>query len=82
MARRPPTAAPKGGEEGTAVGGRWIDYVPLDEIAEAHRNPKLHDRRGIRASVTRFGFVEPITIDERTGRLVAGHGRLEQLRAI
>jgi hypothetical protein len=61
---------------------RWIDYVPLAEVAGAVRNPKTHDRRGIRASVEAFGFVEPIVRDERTGRLVAGHGRIEQLRAL
>lgn len=31
-------------------------------------------------SIARFGFVSPIIIDERTGQLVAGHGRLDALQ--
>lgn len=56
---------------------RRIEYVPLDEIARAPRNPKGHDAEGIAASVRRFGIVEIVVEDERTGRLVSGHGRLD-----
>ena len=59
---------------------RWQELVALDDINEAAMNPKGHDDEGIDASLDRFGFVEPLTIDERTGRLVAGHGRLARLR--
>ncbi len=34
---------------------------------------------GIGSSISRFGYVEPIILDERTGRIVAGHGRRETL---
>lgn len=61
---------------------RRLDYMPLTEVLEADVNPKRHDGGGIAASLARFGYVEPIALDERTGRLVAGHGRLEQLRAL
>jgi hypothetical protein len=61
------------------VTDRRIEYVPLPEIQKALRNPKRHDRQGIAASVGKFGLVEVPTIDERTGRLVAGHGRLQDL---
>lgn len=61
---------------------RTLVYMPLDEIVEAERNAKGHDDEGIGASVTRFGFVEPPIIDERTGRLVAGHGRYAKLREL
>lgn len=62
---------------------RWLELVALDDLLArpAPRNPKNHDEAGIRASVTRHGFVEAPTIDERTGRLVAGHGRLGDLAA-
>lgn len=59
---------------------RRIDAMPLDDIQEATRNPKTHDAAALDASLTRFGFTEPLIIDERTGRLVAGHGRLTALR--
>lgn len=61
---------------------RAIEYVPLDEVSDAVRNPKGHDVAGIQASIARFGLVAPSVIDERTGRLVAGHGRLAALRAM
>lgn len=56
---------------------RWTEYVPLDEILRAPRNPKNHNAQVIGASMARFGVVELPAVDERTGRLVAGHGRLD-----
>ena len=61
---------------------RQIDYTPLDGIAAAVRNPKGHDVDGIASSIARFGFVGPVVPDERTGRLVAGHGRILALQAM
>lgn len=58
---------------------RHVDYVPLDNITPALRNPKRHDLDRICASIRRFGFVTPGVRDERTGRIVAGHGRQEAL---
>jgi len=58
---------------------RRIDFVPLTELVAAPRNPKRHDRAGIRTSISHFGFVEVPVVDERTGRLVAGHGRVDAL---
>ena len=57
-----------------------IEYVPLGSVARWPRNPKLHDHDALGASVDRFGFVQPLLVDERTGQLVAGHGRLETLQ--
>lgn len=55
--------------------------VPLDEVVPAERNPKRHDAAGIAASLDRLGYVEAIVRDDRTGRLVSGHGRTEALLA-
>lgn len=60
---------------------RWTEYMRLDEVNTADRNPKLHDTTGIARSVSHHGFVETPTLDERTGKLVAGHGRLADLQA-
>lgn len=57
---------------------RYTDYVPLSQVLRAQRNPKLHQDDLIRASISRFGVVELPAMDERTGRLVAGHGRLNE----
>lgn len=61
---------------------RRIEMMPLADVKPALRNPKTHDAEAIGASVERFGYVEPMVLDERTGRLVAGHGRLEHLLAL
>lgn len=58
---------------------RWVEYTPLADLVVADVNPKRHDRVGIRSSMTTHGFASPLIVDERTGRLVAGHGRREVL---
>lgn len=42
-------------------------------------NPKDHDIGGIEQSFSRFGFTEPITLNEHTSNMLAGHGRIETL---
>lgn len=37
---------------------------------------------GLTASIKRFGLVQPIIVNERTGRVVGGHQRLESLRRL
>jgi len=58
-----------------------IVYMPLGEIQFAEQNPKRH-HADLGASIGRFGFADAPIMDERTGRLVAGHGRVEQLLAM
>lgn len=62
-----------------AVKPRRIEYHRLSEIVPAARNPKGHALADLQESMTRFGFMEPLLMDERTGSLVGGHGRLETL---
>ena len=57
-----------------------VELVPLSQVQAWPRNPKKHDEPGLDASLERFGFVNPLVLDESSGRLVAGHGRLEALR--
>lgn len=56
-----------------------IEYMPLSKMKQWPGNPKEHDVEAIRASIRRFGFVTPLVLDEKSGRMVAGHGRLEAL---
>ena len=58
-----------------------IDYMPLTALKRLPRNAKLHSTEDIGASFNRFGFASPLVIDERTGMLAAGHGRLDVLEA-
>ncbi len=56
-----------------------VEYTALSDLRRWDRNPKLHDLAAIAASIRRHGFVECIVVDERTGKMVAGHGRDETL---
>lgn len=58
---------------------RTLEYVPLDSIEVADWNPKDHDQQLIADSIAEHGFVTPMVIDDRTGKLVAGHGRRDDL---
>jgi 16S rRNA G966 N2-methylase RsmD len=64
------------------VAERYVSYIPITDVQSAPRNPKGHNTTGIRISINRFGFGELPLLDERTGRLVAGHGRHEQITAM
>jgi len=59
-----------------------IDYLPISKVKGNPRNPKSHDIPTLIESIQRFGFTVPLVLDEKTGLLVAGHGRLEALRTI
>lgn len=54
---------------------RWIEFVPVEELPDDPRNPKRHSDADLDASIGRFGYTEPVMVDDRTGRLVSGHGR-------
>lgn len=60
---------------------RRIDYMRLEDIPDADVNPKDHDEPRIAGSISRFGFADAPILDERTGQLVAGHGRKGDLIA-
>jgi hypothetical protein len=53
--------------------------MPLSVLTPADRNPKLHELEQIKASIRDHGFVDLVIADERTGRLLGGHGRREAL---
>lgn len=58
---------------------RYVAYVELGEIRHAARNPKRHNVPGIAGSISHHGLGEIPMRDERTGRLVAGHGRIKAI---
>src|ERR1700674_5867681 len=77
-----------GGEMNSLLGARRADansclrveYLSLSGLKPATRNPKSHQVETVLASMERFGYVAPMILDERSGRLAAGHGRLESLK--
>ena len=42
-------------------------------------NPRRHDLESLQGSVLRFGYVEPLTVDDTSSQLVGGHGVLATL---
>jgi hypothetical protein len=59
-----------------------VEYVSMHDISKWPRNPKDHDHKEIQKSFYRFGFIKPVLVDEGTGQLVAGHGRLDTLKIL
>jgi hypothetical protein len=57
---------------------RRLEYLTLTDLVERQTegNPKDHKLVDIGESFDRWGFTEPGLVDERTGLIVAGHGRL------
>src|SRR5680860_696050 len=61
-----------------------VMYRPVDELTPDPRNARTHPKRQIeqiKASITGFGFTNPILADPE-GHLIAGHGRLIAARAL
>lgn len=59
-----------------------IKYTALSSIVSASANPKRHATASIIQSIEITGFNDPPAIDERTGRLVEGHGRVQALEVM
>ena len=61
-----------------------IVYKDPGQLKPRAKNPRTHTRRQIRqiaASITEFGFVNPILIDG-AGGIIAGHGRAEAAKLL
>lgn len=59
-----------------------VEYVPIETIKLNPKNARTHSRRQqrrIAASIRKFGFINPIIVDENRMAL-AGHGRLQAAR--
>jgi len=64
------------------VPGQTIVYMRLDDLVPAERNSKLHDIDSLTEAVTGLGFTTELKLDESSGRLIRGHGRLATLRRL
>ncbi|WP_167163037.1 ParB N-terminal domain-containing protein [Streptomyces sp. MBT27] len=58
---------------------RFTSYVPLTELTPSPGNPKRHEIERIIESIESHGFLDQPVADERTGRIIGGHGRREAL---
>ena len=61
-----------------------IEYTALENLNSYKGNPKVHEEKQIQQiakSIERFGFNNPILIDEKS-EVIAGHGRLLAARLL
>lgn len=63
----------------TELDPRRVEYLPVAELSANPRNPKAHSGEVIDDSIGRFGMLDPIVRDERTGYIISGHGRRQAL---
>lgn len=57
-----------------------VEYMPLASLKPHPRNPKAHDLPALMTLIEKHGFTEPILMDEGSGYVVAGHGRIDALK--
>lgn len=65
-------------------GVRAMAYRPIESLKPAKRNARTHSRKQIRQiadSIRRFGFTNPVLIDDE-GQILAGHGRVAAAKLI
>lgn len=57
-----------------------VEIRPIKQIKTAKYNPRrISDQQlaSLKASIERFGFVDPVIVNDRTGTLVGGHQRIK-----
>ena len=61
-----------------------VESRPIETLRPYARNARTHSKKQIRQiakSITRFGFCNPVLIDD-TSQIVAGHGRVEAAKLL
>lgn len=62
-----------------------ISRVPIASLILDPSNARKHNPKNIdaiKASLTKFGQVEPLVINKRTGIVIGGNGRVEAMKAL
>ena len=66
------------------MGNLSIIYRKISELKPYPRNARTHSRKQINqiaASITGFGFTNPVLVDEG-GQIIAGHGRVQAAKLL
>ena len=59
--------------------------VAIGDLHEDPDNVRTHDKRNIEAiktSLTKFGQVEPLVVQDKSGLIIGGHGRLQSMKEL
>lgn len=70
---------------GPAIGPLVVVQVPAVEINPAKYNPRDISEssfEGLKESLKKFGFTQPLVVNRKTGNLVSGHQRLKAANAL
>lgn len=62
-----------------------LKKIKISELKKAGYNPRKispEELEKLKNSIKKFGYVEPIIMNQRTGNIVAGHQRLQALEAL
>lgn len=63
-----------------------INIVNIDTLIPAEYNPRIELKTGmpeyekLKNSIQEFGYVEPIIVNDRTGKVIGGHQRINVLK--
>jgi hypothetical protein len=63
---------------------RSVELIAVDRLAPRKANARTHSRKQVRQiadSITRFGFCNPVLIDD-ANQIIAGHGRVEAAKLL
>lgn len=74
------TAVTDAGADIAGSAKRHVAFVRLEDLKGDPKNPKSHSLDMIDQSFSRFGMVDLISVDGRTGYIISGHGRTTALR--
>ena len=61
-----------------------LETLPVNTLRPHERNPRTHTKKQIRQiadSIRRFGFTNPVLVDE-SNSIIAGHGRVEAAKSL
>ena len=61
-----------------------LRYRPIADLRPRAGNPRTHSKKQVEqiaASITRFGFTNPVLVDD-AGGIIAGHGRVEAAKRL
>ena len=87
VAKGSDSSEPKSGSQMRGLldeAGHRIETTPIDRLIPHKTNARTHSRKQVRQiadSITRFGFCNPVLIDDGN-QIIAGHGRVEAARSL
>lgn len=70
--------------EAHAESNQRIEMIPVSQLTPHPRNARTHPRKQVRRiadSITRYGFNNPVLVDD-SDRIIAGHGRVQAAKLL